>query len=82
MRRAAVWGLTTVWVGAGARPEQGIADHVLWVETEDPGAAYDGSLLIRYHVLWELTHVCFEHPGLLITPDARVCGRRHLHHLF
>ena len=32
-------------------------------------AAYDGSLVLRYHVLWELTHVCFEHPGLLV-PDA------------
>ena len=25
-----------------------------------------------YHVLWELTHVCFEHPGLLSEP-AEAC---------
>ena len=28
-------------------------------------AAHDGRLVLLYHVLWELTHVCFEHPGLL-----------------
>jgi hypothetical protein len=25
-----------------------------------------------YHLLWELTHVCFEHPGLL-TPPPQDC---------
>ena len=25
--------------------------------------------VLMYHLLWELTHVCFEHPGLL-TPDG------------
>jgi hypothetical protein len=24
--------------------------------------------VLAYHVLWELTHVCFEHPGLLTQP--------------
>ncbi len=28
--------------------------------------------MLLYHLLWELTHVCFEHPGLLV-PDAAVC---------
>jgi hypothetical protein len=32
-------------------------------------AAYDGSIVLRYHVLWELVHVCFEHPGLLTAID-------------
>ena len=39
----------------------------------DGTAAYDGSLVLRYHVLWELTHVCFEHPGLLAPDDAAAC---------
>jgi hypothetical protein len=74
MVRARVWGLTTVWIGAGARPGAGAADHVLWVDPPgvdgpDRITAYDGSLVLRYHVLWELTHVCFEHPGLLAPPD-------------
>ena len=77
MRRAGVWGLTTVWIGAGERPEAGRADHVLWVDAAVSGAgdtaAFDGSLMLRYHVLWELTHVCFEHPGLLSTPDDDAC---------
>ena len=29
-------------------------------------------MVLVYHVLWELTHVCFEHAGLL-TPDAEEC---------
>ena len=27
--------------------------------------AYGGGFVLLYHLLWELTHVCFEHPGLL-----------------
>ena len=64
--RAAAWGLSTVWIGAGPRPAAGAADHVLWDERADAGSArHDGSVVRLYHVLWELTHVCFEHPGVL-----------------
>ena len=35
-------------------------------------AAHDGRLVFQYHVLWELTHVCLEQPGLLAAP-AEVC---------
>ena len=72
MRRAGAWGLLSVWIGSGLRPPPGAADHVLWVD--DPGgtASFDGRLVLRYHLLWELTHVCFEHPGLL-TPAAATC---------
>ncbi len=65
MRRGDAWGVETVWIGAGPRrPEPGAADHVIWVDTEVPLEASE--LFVRiYHLLWELTHVCFEHPGLL-----------------
>ena len=65
MRRGAAWGVETVWIGAGARrPEPGAANHVIWLDTEEPLEASE--LFVRiYHLLWELTHVCFEHPGLL-----------------
>lgn len=70
MQRARVWGLMTVWIGAGdERPDPGLADHVLWVDANADGAAHDGSIMLRYHLLWELTHVCFEHPGLLTSRD-------------
>ena len=70
--RATVWGLTTVWIGAGERPPAGSADHVLWVDGVVAGAArHDGSVVRLYHLLWELTHVCFEHSGLLETAQAR-----------
>ncbi len=66
MRRARAWGLETVWIGAGPRPEPGAADHVLWLADEDPARApHVGSFVLIYHLLWELVHVCFEHPGLL-----------------
>jgi hypothetical protein len=69
MRRAQAWGVSTLWVGAGERPPTGAADHVLWLPDHDPLAAYNGRFILLYHLLWELTHVCFEHPGLL-RPDA------------
>jgi hydrogenase maturation factor len=43
---------------------------VVWLETGDAAvAARSGDLVMLYHLLWELTHVVFEHPGLL-TEDA------------
>jgi len=65
MRRGAAWGVETVWIGAGTqRPAAGSANHVIWLDTDDALGASE--LFVRiYHLLWELTHVCFEHPGLL-----------------
>ena len=64
MRRAPAWGVTTIWMGAGVRPPAGAADHVLWLDTEDLFEASEHFVRL-YHMLWELAHVCFEHPGLL-----------------
>ena len=65
MRRGAAWGVETVWIGAGSeRPPVGAADHVIWLGTDEPLEASERFVRI-YHLLWELTHVCFEHPGLL-----------------
>jgi hydrogenase maturation factor len=66
LRRCEAWGLTTVWIGAGRRPHGARVDHLIWVEGADMAeAARSGELVLRYHLLWELTHVVFEHPGLL-----------------
>lgn len=69
MRRAPAWGAQTIWIGFGARPAAGSADHVLWVESDDPMVPATGRFVLMYHLLWELTHVCFEHPGLLTMAD-------------
>lgn len=72
MRRGPAWGVETVWIGAGSRrPPAGAADHVIWVDTDVPLEASEMFVRI-YHLLWELTHVCFEHPGLL-KPEAAEC---------
>jgi hydrogenase maturation factor len=72
LRRADAWGLTRLWLGAGARPPAGIAEHVVWAEGADAAmAARSGEVVILYHLLWELTHVVFEHPGLITVPPAR-----------
>ena len=46
-------------------------------DTGRDAAAYTGDIVLLYHLLWELTHVCFEHPGLLVEPagscDGEVC---------
>jgi hydrogenase maturation factor len=65
MRRSPAWGASTVWIGSGQRPAAGLADHVLWLDDPDPRIPATGGFVLFYHVLWELTHVCFEHPGLL-----------------
>lgn len=71
MRRAPAWGATTVWIGHGPRPDAGAADHVLWFDDPDPRLPATGGFVLLYHLLWELTHVCFEHPGLLsAAPDC------------
>lgn len=70
VRRTPAWGATSMWVGAGTRPSPGSVDHVLWVDDDEASAAHDGRLVFLYHVLWELTHVCLEHPGLVGTDPA------------
>jgi hydrogenase maturation factor len=66
LSRSEAWGLTRVWIGAGPRPTASRADHVVWTGEADPDlAARSGDLVLLYHLLWELTHVVFEHPGLL-----------------
>jgi hydrogenase maturation factor len=74
LARAEAWGLTSVWLGAGPRPQPGAdtpaVGHVVWIDDQDPAvAARSGQLVLLYHLLWELTHVVFEHPGLL-APDG------------
>jgi hydrogenase maturation factor len=70
LARGEAWGLTRMWLGAGPRPPVGLADHVVWLDDVDPGeASRSGDIVLHYHLLWELTHVVFEHPGLL-EPDS------------
>jgi hypothetical protein len=65
MRRTQAWGVLTLWIGSGRRPPAGAANHILWIDSEDPMVPATGTFVLMYHLLWELTHVCFEHPGLL-----------------
>jgi HupF/HypC family len=74
MRRSPAWGATTIWIGSGERPKAGMADHVLWLDDPDPRIPATGGFVLFYHLLWELTHVCFEHSGLLKPEcDEAVC---------
>ncbi len=79
LARADAWGLTSVWLGAGPRPQTGAdtpaASHVVWIDEADPAvAARSGQLVLLYHLLWELTHVVFEHPGLLVPESGNGNG--------
>jgi hypothetical protein len=77
MRRAQAWGATSIWMGVGAPPADRAADYIVWLEDEEhpvaSPAVHDGRLVLLYHVLWELTHVCFEHPGLLKAAAETEC---------
>jgi D-sedoheptulose 7-phosphate isomerase len=48
--------------GAGAAGR--LADHVLVARSTDPRVVKEVHVT-TYHVLWELVHVFFEHPGAL-----------------
>lgn len=72
MHRAAAWGVVTLWIGSGRRPPPGAANHILWIDSDDSMVPATGRFVLMYHLLWELTHVCFEHPGLL-KPRAQDC---------
>ncbi|MGH9295453.1 MAG: HypC/HybG/HupF family hydrogenase formation chaperone, partial [Acidimicrobiales bacterium] len=66
LRRAEAWGLLRITMGAGRPPAPGLAEHSVVLEGADPDiAARSGDVVMLYHLLWELTHVVFEHPGLL-----------------
>ncbi|MFZ0665866.1 MAG: HypC/HybG/HupF family hydrogenase formation chaperone [Acidimicrobiales bacterium] len=72
LRRSEAWGLTRVWLGAGRAPGPSAAEHILWSDTADPReAAMSGEIVLLYHLMWELTHVVFEHPGLL--DEEKMC---------
>ena len=45
---------------------------MLWIDDPDPLAPATGRFVLLYHLLWELTHVCFEHPGAA-RPAASEC---------
>jgi len=66
MFRSEAWGLTRFWLGAGPTQPAAAVEHVVWIESADPAlSARSGDMVLLYHLLWELTHVVFEHPGLL-----------------
>lgn len=69
-------GALTIGLGAssasGEDPLQRVADHALCVPSEDPLIVQEVQET-TYHVLWELVHVFFEHPGLLVD-SCITCG--------
>jgi D-sedoheptulose 7-phosphate isomerase len=74
---AARRGLLTIGFGGGAPPGGRAylarsSDHALIVPSSDPFVVQEVQET-AYHILWELVHVFFEHPGLL--DDACItCG--------
>lgn len=58
--------LTIALVGGdgGAIARGSLADHVLVARSDDPRVVKEVQVT-TYHLLWELVHVFFEHPGVL-----------------
>jgi D-sedoheptulose 7-phosphate isomerase len=65
-------GLLTVGLvgGDGGRIARAGLDHVLIADARDPRIVKEVHVTI-YHILWELVHVFFEHPGAL-RPEVSV----------
>ena len=79
-QRARAWGLLTIWIGAGARPDPGAADYVLWVDGDETIASYGGKFVLLYHLLWESDARLLRAPRTSQAGGGRV-HRRRLHHL-
>ena len=62
--------LTIAFTGAGTALDE--ADHALAIRSDDPEVVQEVQET-AYHVLWELVHVFFEHPGLL-EASCLTCG--------
>jgi len=75
LRRAEAWGLRSIWIGAGeGESAADRADHRVWLGgVEAEVAARSGDVVLCYHLLWELTQIVVEHPGLL-RPDEECVG--------
>jgi D-sedoheptulose 7-phosphate isomerase len=61
-------GLLTVGLAGGdggALAGNPAVDHLVVVPSDDPEVVKEVHVTI-YHVLWELVHVFFEHPGVLV----------------
>lgn len=77
-RRARERGAETIWIGGGRHPPADSADHFVWVGAEpSTGPAFDGEVVLSYHVLWELTHVCLEHLAEVCDTVDGVDAERH-----
>jgi D-sedoheptulose 7-phosphate isomerase len=75
LQEAAGQGLLTVALvggAGGAIAEWGGADHVLIARSSDPRVVKEVHVT-TYHLLWELVHVFFEHPGVLV-PQMTAAG--------
>lgn len=61
-------GLLTIALTGGSASgriaREGVADHVLTVNSDDPRIVKEIQVT-TYHILWELVHVFFEQPGVL-----------------
>lgn len=67
LRAARQRGLLTVALAGGDGGDTArrrLADHVLVAHSDDPRVVKEVHVT-TYHVLWELVHVFFEHPGVL-----------------
>jgi hypothetical protein len=70
--RARCWGLMAVWLrpssaggpSGGPHNRSSSAHYVL--DLDAPDGLHGRGPVLAYHLLWELTHVCLEHPGLLL----------------
>lgn len=59
--RAPAWALEVIWLATGPAPPASTPARVVGLGTD----ADDADVVCAYHLLWELTQVCLEQPGLL-----------------
>ncbi len=61
VRRAPAWGVDSIWLAFGHPAPGDTGAHVVWLGV----GVGPAEVVCAYHLLWELTHVCLEHSGVL-----------------
>ena len=62
--RAQAWGAALVWFCLHDQPPVGAADVAVRCKNE-------ADLVRAYHLVWELCHVCLQHPDVLTGPSSQ-----------
>ncbi len=73
-QRSAAWGVLTIWIGDGSRPDPGAADYVLWVGDEAAATTGEQPAATAARLLALVRERLEQAPPELVSPAPAECG--------